>query len=668
MKLKTKLLIPVLGVLFITIIVLGYIIFHQIENKLARNLIDDQMDSQLDNLTANIETRREVEQTFFDTLDEKNLDLAQAVAEIIKYNPDAKSLDNMQALADSIQVDEIHIMDENAVLTHGNIAGFVGFDFKTTEQTLPFVNLVNQTGGRLAQAPSERGTDKVLFQYIGVSRLDQPGIVQIGLEPTYIDELRQIIGLQRMIEGLKIGKSGYAYIIDKNGQTLFHQNPDNVGLDINDIPVLKPLLEGRDSGKFEYTYKDNNIFASYRTLGDWILVATVPEADFADSIDSIMTTITIILVITLVLVGLVIVLIASKLLAPIPMITKQMALAGDGNLKVRIDVNTKDEIGALAHSFNKMLGDIQDLLVETHTIADGITESTAEIAHIIEDATVSNNEIAFSVEEIAQGATSQAQSSSDSVRAMDTLSEHIDVASNGLVKTIEITDQVLESSHKSEESLQALKDNFQENVSANKVVNTSIDELAKKSSTISEIIITIRSISDQTNLLALNAAIEAARAGEQGRGFAVVADEIRKLAEQSSNSAEEINTIISEIVDLVNSTNDTITGTNLAIEKVNNSVEETEKIFSDINQSIEQASDFVTNLGKQFEEVNAIKASVLDEIRNISSVSEETAAGSEEISASIVQQTENLKTISDRMQEQNHQLDQLNESLNIFRL
>ncbi len=106
MKLKNKLLLPVILVLVASITVLGFVIFNQIENELVRNLIKEQMDSQLDNLTENIVTRREVEDTFFKTLDDKNLDLTEAVAEMIKYGPEALETGNMIDIAKSIGVDE----------------------------------------------------------------------------------------------------------------------------------------------------------------------------------------------------------------------------------------------------------------------------------------------------------------------------------------------------------------------------------------------------------------------------------------------------------------------------------------------------------------------------------------------------------------------------------
>ena len=156
-----------------------------------------QLEDQLENIESEMQQAAETVDITKNAINEKNIALARAIAQMIVLDPEILETARMTKLAEILSVEEVHVTDGDAVLIYGNVTGFYGFDFKTSEQTLPFVELAKSRTGELAQEPSLRGTDNTLFQYIGVSRLDEAGVVQIGIEPTAVQELLSKLDIQR---------------------------------------------------------------------------------------------------------------------------------------------------------------------------------------------------------------------------------------------------------------------------------------------------------------------------------------------------------------------------------------------------------------------------------------------------------------------------------------
>jgi methyl-accepting chemotaxis protein len=596
MKLKNKILIPIISILLIINIITGVVIYGQIKQGVVMQLIEAQMKSQISNLKNNIGARSNIEETFLNTLDEKNLDLAESIAEIIKENPSMLETSKLQLLAISLGVDEIHITNGQGVITNGTIEDFYGFDFNTTDQTKPFIELIKQDNGRLAQEPSERGTDKAFFQYIGVSRLDEPGIVQIGLLPTYIDEIREDIGLQPLIEVLKIGESGYAYIIDKDGITLYHQNSDNVGTDIHDVPALSPILE-KDNGFFKYDYNGETVYASFEKMDDVKIVTTLPKKDFENKLNNILISMIIIFTISLLSIIAVIIFIASKVTKPINSLVGIANSLADGNLDVSIDIHTKDETGQLATAFKSMTNKI-------NLVMRNINVSSEQVA-------IGSNQVADSSMSLSQGATEQASSIEELTATID------DVASQ--------TRKNADNAEKAKEISTFAEDYAREGNKQMADMLIAMTEINDSSNNISKIIKVIDEIAFQTNILALNAAIEAARAGEHGKGFAVVAEEVRNLAARSANAAKETTTMIEGSIGKVQD------GTKIA----NATANALNKIVEGISKSTELVSEIAIASTEQAQSVEQIKQGIT-EIANVvhttSATAEETAAASEELS------------------------------------
>ncbi|WPC44798.1 methyl-accepting chemotaxis protein [Clostridium sp. JS66] len=180
-----------------------------------------------------------------------------------------------------------------------------------------------------------------------------------------------------------------------------------------------------------------------------------------------------------------------------------------------------------------------------------------------------------------------------------------------------------------------MSSSFEATAKSNRDVAKQIKRLSEKSNEISIITETITSITEQTNLLALNASIEAARAGEAGKGFAVVAGEVKDLAEQSEESALRISKVITEIKENISQLLNKMENTVVLGKNVDEAMGLTNETFKKIYNSIDKLEESVLTVDSSLKQMNKHKDSVLSQIQNVNSVSQEIAATTEEVNASV---------------------------------
>lgn len=655
MKLKGRILI-ITSIIITLAIGLQAIFNIYVSSQSIETVVALQLEDQISNIESDILSANDVVNITKDALDEKNIALTQAIAELIATDPSWLSTTKMTQLASSLGVEEIHVTDGRGVLLFGNITGFYGFDFNTTEQTLPFIDLIGKRRAALAQAPSPRGTDNTLFQYIGVSRIDEPGVVQIGIEPTAVQSLLNNLDVQKNIERLVIGEGGYAFILDAQQNIINHHHREHLGKNINEMPWL---IETVNAPLKLHTLEEDgkSYFALSRPYQSQTIVVTYPRSEIERIIFSSIFNNVIAIVLSIIFLLIVIQWVIGKWVsAPLKVIQGAMDDVGNGNFAISLHYQSKDEIGLLSADFMRMTENVRRLIKQTSESISSVAKSSERINENIEGLTSTSNEVTKAVEEIATGASDMASSVNDRLVASQKLGTSVSNMFNTLNQAKLESDEMVKNNTNGRGIIMTLKDVFSHTVNSTNEVAQSVSALNERSQAIENIVSTIKGISEQTNLLALNASIEAARAGEAGRGFAVVADEIRKLAEQSSHSAQEINSIIAGIVNIVSSTTKTVQDTQANVSTAQDNLVETVNVFDKIDQSVTNVRRVIEGFISDTKDIEYMKTELIESLESMAAISEESAASTEEINASTEEQLARVTEIG-------HAIEKLNEDI-----
>ena len=332
------------------------------------------------------------------------------------------------------------------------------------------------------------------------------------------------------------------------------------------------------------------------------------------------------------------VLFVINLLKTITKVIGHLDDVSQGSLDVEVGgkmLNRSDEIGDIArsvHALIKSLAEIVHNIFKSSKSLDAISGNFSTSFGKMSDY-IANVDRA--VEEMADGSTQQAQETQNVSAEIQDMGDAIADTSSNVEQLVESTDKMRDYNKSVDKTLVELirisnetKEAFQVVYEQTNVTNESANEIQSAADVITD-------IADQTNLLSLNASIEAARAGEHGKGFAVVADEIRKLAQQSRESASQITGIIEMLIRNSNTTVDTMKKVTEVIEKQGNELNATQTVFGNLNGEIEEVGGAVDNIRDKIEELNRLKNSVMAAMDNLAAIAEENAASTEETSASM---------------------------------
>jgi len=473
--------------------------------------------------------------------------------------------------------------------------------------------------------------------------------------------------IKDIVSEIKIGTEGYGYLINNEGLLISHpdaKKENTYNLYEAGSEELNAILDNMTAGKYGegyYEFEGVYKYVAYAPVNGWSIASTANYDDYMAPALQIRK-MSIIIALSAMLVSVVSAYAFTKfgLVKPIQKLVEAMVKAGNGDLTARTDIKTKDEVRLLGDTFNEMMDMQGNIIAEIREASVTLMDTAEELAASAQDTSATTEEITAKIDEIANDAFEQTE-------AVESANSHF----TDLMSGVRQTQQLAEESYKDSESALAVAEEgrtlIKETVSSiNDISNSTdetvtvlneLDETAKEVSGISS---TINGIADSINLLALNASIEAARAGEHGRGFNVVAEEIRKLAEQTSNESQEIQSLLNDILKQVNNANSSIHATKTSVDYGVQSVSQVDGMFTEIIGSVENVVERITTIKSSAQKESEIADEMSTIVMGVAQMAQATSANTQEISAGSEEQAAITETMSASAEETSAMAESLN--------
>ena len=439
--------------------------------------------------------------------------------------------------------------------------------------------------------------------------------------------------LNDIVADQKVGKTGYACVVDNTGLVIAHPKAEAIfTLDISKEHGMEDLarkLAGGQRGTDGYVYQGvakTAGFAPVKATG-WSVLMTLPDSEFPSTND-VRNIILLISVVALMLAGLINALFSRTITRKLARGVTFAQQVASGDFTRQLPILQHDEIGALGTALNSMTQKLSEMVATVQNNAEQVAASSEEIsasaqalsegtqsqASSLEETSASVEELTASVEQVAEHAQSQAAAAEQGTSSMTQVRGSIEQVSKNLS---EIGTLATQSVDKAAEGAKAVEQ-----------VVEGINRIAQSSEKIGGIANVIADMADQTNLLALNASIEAARAGEHGRGFAVVAGEVSKLAERSLSATKEIEALVREgkknVADGVNAA----TGSQAAMGQIREASQHVKEMIASVTEAMEQQVTAVKELSAALESVSEMSQS-------ISAATEEQTTNARQVSTAV---------------------------------
>lgn len=454
-------------------------------------------------------------------------------------------------------------------------------------------------------------------------------------------------------------------VIDKDGKRV-------TGTAISDSVYDKVMQDGKyfsDNTDIEGT----EYYGYYETLknadgsSQAIIFTGMPSSDVKAIYKKRLVNTTVFMIIIALMACALLAMVITFIVKAITKVIGHLDEVADGELDFKISeklLQRSDEIGNIARSVHTLIGGLASIVVNIHHSTGELAEFKDDFQQKFETINNSISNVNVAVDEIANGATSQADETQKVNSQINDMGDAITKTSQNVDSLTQSTEQMKEHNEQLDTTIQelmAISDRNKESLAA---VYNQTNETNQSVMHIGNAVDMITDIAGQTNLLSLNASIEAARAGEYGKGFAVVADQIRQLADQSANTAKEIGEIVAELIENSNTSVETMGVVRQEMTGQYEKLNTTKNIFEQLNEEVNNVVTAIESISTEVESLDKLKGEVLGSAESLAAIAQENAASTEETSASMMElgeivndcnaKTQQLVNIADSMEENVH--------------
>ncbi len=508
------------------------------------------------------------------------------------------------------------------------------------------------------------------------------GTPTIGLFTVVRDNSNQPLGvlgfnvdlpiITELISDIKIGETGYVVLVDGDGVVIADPKHPEIDfkklteVELGEMNTLAEAKEGINAVKIDDVKKAAVVYESAKTGYKYITI--VDESQLMNPVNSMRTILAVVLVLAMIIVMAATYWLSNSIVKPLVAVQEAASRIAQGDLRdTKLDVNSNDEIGALARSFETMSEKLRGLIQRIQGSSQEVYSSSDQLSNGAEQCTQNIIHVAETVGAISE--SSQQQSN-----ALDTVVDNIRIMTEKAADISSSAEVMSQTSHKAGKAAEDGNEAIEQAIHQMQKIQDTVDEsaaavkvLGESSKEIGEIVGTISAIAEQTNLLSLNAAIEAARAGEHGKGFSVVAEEVRKLAEQSGEAADKIASIIKGIQSQTDQAVRAMENGTGEVRAGNEVMSKAGVQFEAIAENIIEVDRLIREAVEQASSVADSSMSVLEAAEQVQQETQKVSSNIDTISASTEEQSASMEEIAASSQKLAHMADSLRDEANKFK-